>query len=52
MMVQPLNKYHMTRCFLLALNVDIQSAVIRFGFNPENHDLETIYKVARQVETS
>jgi hypothetical protein len=51
-MVQPPNEYHMTRRFLLALNIDIQSAVIRFRFNLENHDLETIYKAARQVEAS
>jgi hypothetical protein len=51
-MVQPPSKYHMARRFLLALNIEIQSAVIRFGFNPENHDLETIYEVARQVELS
>jgi hypothetical protein len=51
-MVQPPSKYHMARRFLLALNIEIQSAVIRFGFNPKNHDLETIYKVARQVESS
>jgi hypothetical protein len=51
-MVQPPNEYHMTCHFLLALNIDIQSAVIRFGFNLENHDLETIYEAARQVEAS
>jgi hypothetical protein len=51
-MVQLPNEYHMTHHFLLALNIDIQSAVIRFGFNPENHDLETIYEAARQVKAS
>jgi hypothetical protein len=51
-MVQPPSDYHMARRFLLALNIEIQSTVIRFGFNPENHDLETIYKAARQVESS
>ena len=51
-MVQPPSEYHMARRFLLALNIDIQSAVIRFGFNPENHDLDTIYEAARQVELS
>jgi hypothetical protein len=49
-MVQPPSDYHMARRFLLALNIEI--LVIRFGFNPENHDLETIYEVARQVESS
>ena len=42
-MAQPPSKYHMAREFLLALNIDIQSTVIRFGFNPENHNLDTIY---------
>ena len=51
-MVQPLNEYHMAHHFLLALNIDIQSAVIKFRFNLENHDLETIYEAARQVEAS
>ena len=52
-MVQSPSDYHMARRFLLALNIEIQSAVIRFGFNPdENHDLETIYEAARQVESS
>ena len=51
-MVQPPSEYHMARRFLLALNIDIQSAVIRFRFNPENHNLDTIYEAARQVELS
>ena len=51
-MVQPPSEYHMARRFLLALNINIQSAVIRFGFNPENHNLDTIYEAARQVELS
>jgi hypothetical protein len=51
-MVQPPSDYHIARRFLLVLDIDIQSAVIRFGFNPENHDLDTIYKAVRQVESS
>lgn len=51
-MVQPPSDYHMAWRFLLALNIEIQSTVIRFGFNPENHDLEAIYEAARQVESS
>jgi hypothetical protein len=51
-MVQPPSDYHMARRFLLALNIEIQSAVIRFRFNPKNCDLETIYEAARQVESS
>ena len=51
-MVQPPSDYHMARRFLLALNIEIQSMVIRFGFNPENHNLEMIYKAARQIESS
>ena len=35
-MVQPPSDYHMARRFLLALNIKIQSAVIKFRFNPED----------------
>jgi hypothetical protein len=51
-MVQPPSNYHIARRFLLALKIEIQTVVIRFGFNPENHDLEMIYEAARQVESS
>jgi hypothetical protein len=51
-MVQPPSDYHMHRRFLLALNIDIQSAMIKFGISPENHKLEDIFKIAKQVEQS
>ena len=35
-MVQPPSDYHMARRFLLALNIKIQSTVIKFRFNPED----------------
>jgi hypothetical protein len=51
-MVQPPSNYHIAQRFLLALKIEIQTVVIRFGFHPENHDLETIYEAARQVKLS
>jgi hypothetical protein len=49
-MIETPTAYDMARRFLQALRPSIASSVIRYGYNPERSDLDTIFEVAKQVE--
>ena len=49
-MVQVPSEYDLARHFLLVLRKEISSTVVKYGYNPENSDLQTIFEVAKSIE--